>query len=367
MADERAGQPELDAQWEALARLISGECTPDEARRLRAELARDPARASLLAELERAIATQTEPPLAASEVEQALAAVRARRDVDEVAHTVARPDVISLRARRDARRGSGRSPWRTNGLRAAAAVLVVAGASVVWRATHRPDRIDDSASVTRRAATTRYVTAVGRIDSLRLADGTAVVLGPSSELTLADGYGAHSRQATLRGEAYFEVVHDEARPFVIHTARATLRDVGTAFTVVSDTGSTRVSVTSGAVDVSPPRPGPGSRVVLRKGDRATLDRNDMQVERGVASGADLSWTRGVLVFRDAPIERVASGLERWYGVRLIVVDSTLARRRVTATFDGGTPDDVGNILAAVLGGNVIRSGDTLRLGAAGTR
>jgi transmembrane sensor len=366
MADEHAGQPEIDAQWEALARLISGECTPDEAQRLRLELARDPARASLLAALERAVATQTEPPLPANQVESALAAVLARRDVRGDGRAVADPAVISLGERR-AELLAAHSRWRTNGLRAAAAVLVVAGASMLWRATHGTTRSDRIASVTARPATTHYVTTVGRIDSLRLADGTSVVLGPSSELTLADGYGLHAREATLRGEAYFEVVHDKARPFVVHTSRATLRDVGTAFTVVTDTGGTRVTVTGGAVDVSPPRPGPGSRVVLRKGDRATLERNEMRVERGVASAADLSWTRGVLVFRDAPMERVASGLERWYGVRLIVVDSTLAHRRVTATFEGGTPDDVGNILAAVLGGNVIRSGDTLRLGAAGTR
>ena len=372
MADERAGQPDPDAEWEALARLIAGECTPEESRDLREELARDPARASQLRALERALATlaveSSDTPLPPAQIEAALAAVLARRDLpaDERA-AVTDPDVIRLPERPSVRLGQIPREWRTNAMRAAAAVLVVAGASLLWRATHQANRPHGSVAAAPGAARALYATAIGRIDSVRLSDGTAVVLGPSSQITLGDGYGVHARDVTLRGEAFFDVVHDDARPFVVHTSRATLRDVGTSFSVIADTGGTRVTVTNGAVDVSPPRPGPGSRVILRKGDRATVDRNDMQVERGVASGADLSWTHGVLVFRDAPMERVASGLERWYGVRLVVVDSALAHRRVTATFQGGTPDDVGNILAAVLGGRVTRSGDTLRLGAAGTR
>jgi ferric-dicitrate binding protein FerR (iron transport regulator) len=93
----------------------------------------------------------------------------------------------------------------------------------------------------------------------------------------------------------------------------------------------------------------------------------MRVERGAVTEGELSWTRGVLEFHDAPIAVVAQELRRWYGVELIVTDSTIASRRLTATFDRASADDVGRVLAAVLGGAVTRVGDTLRLGAAGTR
>jgi ferric-dicitrate binding protein FerR (iron transport regulator) len=60
---------------------------------------------------------------------------------------------------------------------------------------------------------------------------------------------------------------------------------------------------------------------------------------------------------------VGAELRRWFGIRLVIDDSTLATRRLTATFDRASADDVGRVLAAVLGGSASRSGDTLRLGA----
>jgi ferric-dicitrate binding protein FerR (iron transport regulator) len=91
----------------------------------------------------------------------------------------------------------------------------------------------------------------------------------------------------------------------------------------------------------------------------------MRVERGVVTEAERSWTRGLLEFRDAPLATVAVELRRWYGVELIVTDSTIAGRRLTATFDRSSADDVGRVLGAVLGGSVATSGDTLRLSATG--
>src|SRR5439155_13573395 len=89
----------------------------------------------------------------------------------------------------------------------------------------------------------------------------------------------------------------------------------------------------------------------------------MTVERGVVNGDEMSWTHGTLAFHDASMPAVAAELRRWYGIRLVIADSALAARRLTATFDRVSVDDVGRVLAAVLGGSVSRSGDTLRLGA----
>jgi ferric-dicitrate binding protein FerR (iron transport regulator) len=60
---------------------------------------------------------------------------------------------------------------------------------------------------------------------------------------------------------------------------------------------------------------------------------------------------------------VGEELQRWYGVKLVVTDSTIAARRVTATFQRADADELGRVLGAVLGARVTRTGDTLRLGA----
>jgi transmembrane sensor len=200
------------------------------------------------------------------------------------------------------------------------------------------------------------------VDTVKLADGSTVILGPSSRVALADAYGARTRELTLDGQAFFDVVHDDGRPFIVRTASATLRDVGTSFSVRTDSArGTRVAVTSGAVDLVSSQAAVGSPTVLHAGDRAEVTGDRMQVERGVVTGDELSWTHGVLVFHDAPLTTVASELRRWYGLELVVNDSTIASRRLTATFDRASGDDVGRVLAAVLGGSVRRSGDTLRI------
>jgi len=358
MTDDRAQQPELDAEWEELARFLAGESSPEEQRRLRTRLARDPERAALVQALDAALTPPDEPPLTADDVDRALASVMARREPVAPHGVPASTDVVPIHGRTRPQLAGVRAPWRTAALRAAAAVIVVAGAGLLWRAT----RPDERTAPAVQAAVVEYATTVGRVDTIRLADGTSVILGPSSRIRLAAAYGGRARELTLDGQAFFEVVHDDARPFVVRTPSAILRDVGTSFSVYSDLErGTRVAVTSGAVDVAAVAATDGEPTVLHGGDRAEVLGDRMTVERGTVSGEELSWTRGTLVFHDATMTSVATDLRRWYGIRLLIEDSTLAGRRVTATFDHGSVDDVGRVLAAVVGGSVSRSGDTLRL------
>jgi transmembrane sensor len=208
-----------------------------------------------------------------------------------------------------------------------------------------------------------FASAVGAVDSLRLPDGTRVVLGPGSTLELAAGYGASSRAVSLRGQALFEVVHDAAHPFVVTAGSAELRDVGTVFTVESDQedGEVRVAVTEGAVAIRrADRAAPAD--TLEAGDRAIASAAGMvSVVRGGASADDLAWLEKRLVLRDAPLAEVTGDLRRWYGLELRIGDSALATRHLTATFDQDTRADVGRLLAAALGASVTQTGDTIWL------
>lgn len=301
--------------------------------------------------LEEAIATAKEPPLTAAEVDGALRSVLARRDGRSAA---------PLEIAAAERLAGARRRWRTAAFRAAAAVLVVAGAALSWRAIRSP--ADRGAPTSTRGATgpTRFASAVGQLDTVRLADGTDVVLGPGSALTLAPGFGGAAREVVLQGEAHFDVVHDDARPFVVRSGRATLRDVGTVFAVRGDSASdVRVWVTEGAVDVRDDRA--SDPVVLLAGDLATVSANGVSVTRGAVTRGDLAWMRGDLVFRDAPFEQVRDGLRRWYGVELVAGDSLVASRRLTATLSGRRAEGMGDVLAAALGGRAARTGDTLRI------
>jgi ferric-dicitrate binding protein FerR (iron transport regulator) len=137
-------------------------------------------------------------------------------------------------------------------------------------------------------------------------------------------------------------------------------DVGTTFTVRDDDGGrVRVAVTSGSVRLTGAAHS-DSGVVLAAGDVATLgDASVAAVGRGAVREDETAFTRGRLVFRDAPLADVVVELRRWYGVELRVGDSAAARRRLTATFEGETPEQAMAIIGAALGARIERRGDTV--------
>jgi transmembrane sensor len=342
MVDDRdsgaAGTPAPD--WEVLARYLAGEGDAAERARVARALAADPARSALLDALEDALRAPVPAPPTSSEVEAALTAVLARRDEGA--------KVLPLRPR--ARR------WPVAGGRAAAAILVVAGAALTWRVMTR-------SAPARGDAGQRFATGVGVVDSLVLPDSSLVILGPATTVTLSAGYGAAARELTLHGQALFDVRHDASRPFVVRTAAAELRDVGTRFAVESQgAAELRVAVLEGAVAVRPARQVRTVADTLRARDRGVLLPDGVfRVERQAVTGVgeDVAWIGRRLSLRDAPVAQVAAELARWYGLSLRVTDSTLRTRRLTATFEQASREEISRVLAAALGGTSRLAGDTL--------
>jgi transmembrane sensor len=209
---------------------------------------------------------------------------------------------------------------------------------------------------------TAYTTEVGERETVRLPDGTTVLLGPASRVTIPRGFGRRDRTVDLVGEALFDVVHDP-RPFTVRAGGAHVRDIGTAFSVQSGPAGVRVVVTEGAVALSPAR-GESEGVILRQGERGVLATEGAAPERAAATAEDLAWTRGELVFRDATLTQVAAELRRWYGVELRA-DDAVAGRRLTASFQGEPRERVLEVVALALGAEMRVRGDTAVLNAAG--
>jgi transmembrane sensor len=352
MANQTPDVPPSDdsADWEAIARYFAGESAPEERDVVRRWLEAHPGEASALSALGDATAQLPTATPAGLDVEAALERVTQRRDA---------ADVIPIGSRRPAPRTAtpAAAPargWRTFALPAAAAAVLVVGVSLY---RHSADG-GGYASGTGTAAQT-FATAVGQRDSVRLADGTRVLLAPQSRLTVAAGYGDNVREVELQGEAYFDVHHDAARPFLVRAGGADIRDLGTTFTVraTGDQG-VRVAVTSGSVSLAPTRAATNTAVVLQPGDAGTLASDGRtRVERGGTVEPDTAWTHGRLVFREAPVGTVRTELRRWYGIDL-QVDSSFASRHLSMTFDGESADRVLEVIALSLGAEVTRQGNT---------
>jgi transmembrane sensor len=73
----------------------------------------------------------------------------------------------------------------------------------------------------------------------------------------------------------------------------------------------------------------------------------------------VAWLRGQLVFDNAPLSRVRDDLRRWYGLELVVPDSNLLARHVSAQFKPAeSAAQVLRVLELALGASIERRGDT---------
>lgn len=230
------------------------------------------------------------------------------------------PGVVDIASRRPVR-PSWLQPTRY-GLVAAAAVLLI---TVAVRMNSGSTAVPDA---TTAIASTEMRTAVGEQRTIDLSDGSQIVLGAASTLRLAEGFGTATREVFLEGQAFLRVRHDASRPFVVNAGGTRAIDLGTAFEVRAyPNEAVRVAVTEGVVEVRRDT-GSADSTVLEPGDvaevpttGATVVKRQQNVERL------LGWTRGELVFEDAPLSNVARELERWFDVQVKIEDPALGALR----------------------------------------
>jgi transmembrane sensor len=326
-----------DEQDAAIARFIEGTSDRAESARVAAWLANDPALASLVQHI-----ADTRTPSADLDIEAAFALVRARIGSDEP------HDIVSFGAAREQSDAAAANTRVSRAFLAVAATLaIVVGGLAVWTL------------YSRTGAPLTYATTTGETRRVTLVDGTMVDLAPATTMKVARGYMKH-RTVEMEGLARFTVVHDPTHPFRVKAGDATVEDIGTVFSVrTEDHGIVAVAVTEGTVSLRSSGPTGTARVVLNRGDIGTARGSHAEFRSGAVTASDSSWTSGRLSFDNAPLERVQADLRRWYGVDVVIGDSSIASRHLTATFDHDSLDQVLRVLGLALDAQVYRRRDTV--------
>jgi ferric-dicitrate binding protein FerR (iron transport regulator) len=334
--------------WELLDRYLSGEANPDERERIEAWLAEDPEHWAQLAALRDAIAKAA---LSGPAIQEAMAEVWARLERE-----------VGRSGEGGRRRGpsrprdfapSSRRPWLTAAQLVAALLLAVLGGSAIgvllfrWRAP-------EAAQPMRTARTTP-----GQRAMFRLPDGTQVVLGVASTLQYPAAFGNGSRDVTLKGEAYFDVGHDQRRPFVVRAADLVAQDLGTEFTVrayPNDEGA-RVVVREGrvAIRAAARTTGAPERVVAA-GQLGRLGGGGEPVVEQADTAAWFAWTEGRLVFSNTPLSEAVRQIERWRDVKIHLASGDIGQRQFTTSFGNEPTLAMLEVIGTGLGLEVVQTG-----------
>jgi len=191
-----------------------------------------------------------------------------------------------------------------------------------------------------------YRTANAQRATIRLPDGSTVVLGPASQLSMSPDF-ATRRDVMVQGEGYFTVHPDPARPFLVHSGNAVVHVLGTTFTVrrYASDAQLRVAVVEGRVLVRAVGQPTSAGNILPGGTLGVMDSTGTFAITSRASMDEYTaWTKGQLIFRSTPLHEVLAEIERQYDLTLQFADTTQLQKRFSAQF-GDEP--VGQVLDAV--------------------
>lgn len=179
-----------------------------------------------------------------------------------------------------------------------------------------------------------YQSPVGASRTLHLNDGSTVVL--NSDSALAVNINSQTRELSLlKGEAWFQVSPDPARPFRVHAGDGSVTALGTAFNIHVGEGQTEVTVTEHRVAVL--LDSGISTTNLQQGERVVYSRQAISPAEAVDTQAATAWQRGKLVFQNRPLGEVLAELNRYHHGYFAITDSALAQRHVNGVFRTDQP------------------------------
>ncbi|MBB6127202.1 FecR family protein [Mucilaginibacter lappiensis] len=154
--------------------------------------------------------------------------------------------------------------------------------------------------------------------SLVLADGTKVWLNAASSIKYPVAFNGDERKVEITGEAYFEVVHNAAKPFRIVAGNQVIEDLGTQFNVNSyvDEPLTKVTLIAGSVKIS----GNKENIILKPGQQSQFPSQPTSQGFRITDNADVAeavaWKNGLFKFHKASLQTVMRQLSRWYNVNV---------------------------------------------------
>ena len=157
----------------------------------------------------------------------------------------------------------------------------------------------------------------GEHKQVTLPDGTVVHLNAGTVMRYPTEFTSDIRLVEMEGEAFFNVMRDEGKPFIVRTRQADVKVLGTSFNVKAyqEDELMAVSVRTGKVEVDMPesvmRLLPNEQIIVNNTNGEILKKNE-DAQKVTA------WLQGGLYFNRTPISSVIHDLERMYNQAIVL-------------------------------------------------
>jgi transmembrane sensor len=224
---------------------------------------------------------------------------------------------------------AGKQPPHMMRWLAAATLILLCGGIALWYSQEA-------------SAPIQYATIAGEKKKIPLPDGTTIALQPETRLQVSRTYNRTDRRVILQsGTVRFDVAHQEQLPFTVDLGVASVKDIGTTFTIDRNADSITVIVTSGKIAFTEIQTGE-TKELSAGGSLCLYTAKQHSGElKVIASGSNLR-------FDNTPLQEVVDILQKQFGKRIVLQDSSIGQKRLTGHLDGESFDECIKIICASL-------------------
>lgn len=187
-----------------------------------------------------------------------------------------------------------------------------------------------------------YVTRIAETRDVALPDGSVLTLGARSSAEV-DFEKNVRKVSLLKGQAFFDVASDPARPFIVQAGDAAVEVVGTRFDVKLVEQETHIAVVEGLVSVREST-GRAGEAKLPAGEAVSVSSGEISQTHSVGADAIEAWRAGRLVYDNAPLREVVADINRYASRPLALASSVDGGLTVTGAF---TASDVNGVIRAL--------------------
>jgi ferric-dicitrate binding protein FerR (iron transport regulator) len=192
-----------------------------------------------------------------------------------------------------------------------------------------------------------------------LPDGSQVWLNSDSKLSYGARFNDTIREVSLEGEAYFDVIKDKKRPFVVMTNALNIRVLGTAFNIKSYAQDATIETTliRGMIEVRKNNEPATKKIVLTPNEKLVYNKSEALLVRSNneqntiakkleslsittlsknipdSSRVETAWIYGRLVFDGDSFETLAEKMERWYNIKITIQNQSISNNRFSGVFE----------------------------------
>jgi transmembrane sensor len=172
-------------------------------------------------------------------------------------------------------------------------------------------------------------TATHQIDSVKLVDGSVIILAENSELRYPDQFASTREIILTKGQAFFKIAKDPKHAFKVIMNKSDVVVLGTSFNIKMSETKIDLGVITGRVIFTPYQNGTTS--ILTAGQALTYDVAKKEFLTKNAQNSD-SWLTKELVFVDTPLEDVCKQLTDYYGADIRLQNNKHKVKKLNATF-----------------------------------